>query len=214
MPPLRYESLKRLIELARSRFGAVAGDDNIPEGDLYFLFDGGKIGNQVDLLKSFAGKPKSVKTFVLWRDEDSLRQRQLRVRGSIGTYRQEERLHIISASIPALKPMKFTNFKGSSAGSMMGPIILPPMSSMWSLLWPQKKDLFTPANLIAVGGRAGPDDELPEDHSPTKPRDKDTMEPIFFNALPGSFYDEVLSAIPLAGVLDLCLGDGALALSS
>ena len=57
-------------------------------------------------------------------------QRQLRVRGSIGTYRQEERLHIISASIPALKPMKFTNFKGSSAGSMMGPIILPPMSSM------------------------------------------------------------------------------------
>ena len=97
---------------------------------------------------------------------------------------------------------------------MMGPIILPPMSSMWSLLWPQKKDLFTPANLIAVGGRAGPDDELPEDHSPTKPRDKDTMEPVFFHALPGSFYDEVLSAIPLAGVLDLCPGDGALALSS
>ena len=111
-------------------------------------------------------------------------------------------MHIISASIPALKPMKFTNFKGSSAGSMMGPIILPPMSSMWSLLWPQKKDLFTPANLIPVGGRAGPDDELPEDHSPTKPRDKDTMEPVFFHALPGSFYDEVLSAIPLAGVLD------------
>ena len=213
VPPLRYESLKRLIELARSRFGAVVGDD-IPEGDLYFLFDGGKIGNQVELLKPFAGKPKSVKTFVLWRDEDSLMQRQLRVRGSIGTYRQEERLHIISASIPALKPMKFTNFKGSSAGSMMGPIILPPMSSMWSLLWPQKKDLFTPANLIPVGGRAGPDDELPEDHSPTKPRDKDTMEPVFFHALPGSFYDEVLSAIPLAGVLDLCPGDGALALSS
>ena len=158
------------------------------------------MGNQVELLKPFADKPKSVKTFGLWRDEDSLMHRQLRVRGSIGTYRQEERLHIISANIPALKPMQLANFLGSSAGSMMGPIILPPMSSMWSLLWPQKKDLFTPANLIAVGGRAGPDDELPEDHSPTKPRDKDTMEPVFFHALPGSFYDEVLSAIPLAGV--------------
>jgi len=37
---------------------------------------------------------------------------------------------------------------------------------------------------------------------------------VFFHALPGSFYDEVLSTIPLAGVLDLCPGDGALALSS
>jgi len=51
------------------------------------LFDGGKMGNQVELLKPFAGKPKSVKTFVLWRDNDSLMQRQVRVRGSIGTYR-------------------------------------------------------------------------------------------------------------------------------
>jgi hypothetical protein len=36
VPPLRYESLKRLIELARSRFGVEVGDD-IPEGDLYFF---------------------------------------------------------------------------------------------------------------------------------------------------------------------------------
>jgi hypothetical protein len=180
------------------------------------LFDGGKMGNQVELLKPFTGQPKSVKTFILWRDEDSLMQRQLRVRGSIGTYRQEERLHITSASIPALKPMKFGSFRGSIAGSMMGPIILPPMNSMWSLHWPQKKGLFTAANLIPVGGRAGPDDELPEEDSlpKAKPRDKDTREPVLFHALPGSFYDEVLSAIPLAGFLDLCPSDGALALSS
>ena len=58
---------------------------------------------------------------------------------------------------------------------MMGPIILPPMNSMWSLRWPQKKDLFTTANLIPVSGRAGPDDELPEEYSPkAKPRDKYT----------------------------------------
>jgi hypothetical protein len=89
------------------------------------------------------------------------------------------------------------------------------MNSMWSLRWPQKKDLFTLANLIPVGGRAGPDEELPEEDSPkAKPRDKDTMEPVLFHALPGSLYDEVLSTIPLAGVLDLCPGDGALALSS
>jgi len=214
VPPLRYEPFKRLIELARGRFGPEVGDD-IPDGDLYFLFDGGKMGNQVELLKPFSGKPKSVKTFILWRDEDSLVQRQFRVRGGIGTYRQEERLHIISANIPALKPVKFQNFKGSSGGSMMGPIILPPVDSMWSLLWPKKKDLFTAANLIPVGGRAGPDEEHAEDEIPkVKPRDKDTTEPVFFHALPGSFYDELLSAIPLAGVLDLCPGDGALALAA
>ena len=125
-------------------------------------------------------------------------------------------MHVISASIPALKPMKFGNFRGSIAGSMMGTIILPPMNSMWYLSWPQEKGLFTAANLIPAGGRAGPDDELPEEDSlpKAKPRDKDTREPVFFHALPGSFYDEVLSTIPLAGVLDLCPGDGALALSS
>jgi hypothetical protein len=37
VPTLRYESLKRLIELARSRFGVEVGDD-IPEGDLYSCF--------------------------------------------------------------------------------------------------------------------------------------------------------------------------------
>ena len=55
------------------------------------------MGNQVELLKPFTGKPKSVKTFVLWRDEDSLMQRQVRARGIIGTYRKEERLHISNA---------------------------------------------------------------------------------------------------------------------
>ena len=46
VPPLQDESFKRLAELARSRFGVEVGDD-IPEGDLYFLFDGGKLGNEV-----------------------------------------------------------------------------------------------------------------------------------------------------------------------
>ena len=173
------------------------------------------MGDQIELWEPFAGKRKVVKTFILWRDEDSLMHRHLRIRGGIGTHRQEERLHVINANTPALKPMKFNNFKESSAGSMMGPVILPPMGSMWSLRWPQKKGLFTTANLIAVGGRGGPDDEPLEDEIPKPaPRDTDAMEPVFFHALPGRFYDEVLAAIPLSGFLDLCPGDGALALAS
>ena len=52
MPPLRLDNYKRLIELARGRFGTEVGDD-IPEGDLYFVLDGGKAGNTTALLKPF-----------------------------------------------------------------------------------------------------------------------------------------------------------------
>ena len=109
MPPLRMDNFRRLIELARARFGADVGDD-IPGGDLYFLLDGGKTGNQQDFLKPFTAKQKTVKHFTLWRDEDSLTQRYQRVKGGIATYRQEEHLYIVSASAPALKPTKFQHY--------------------------------------------------------------------------------------------------------
>ena len=44
VPPLRAEQLRRLIDLVRSRFGAEVAEDEIPKGDLYFLFDGGGDG--------------------------------------------------------------------------------------------------------------------------------------------------------------------------
>ena len=55
VPPLRYASFKRLIELARSRFGVEVGGRH-PGGRLVLLFDGGKMGNQVELLKPFRGQ--------------------------------------------------------------------------------------------------------------------------------------------------------------
>jgi hypothetical protein len=205
------DNYKRLIELARGRFGEAVGDD-IPDGDLYFVMDGGKTGNQQDLLKPFASKPKSVKIFTLWRDEDSMIQRLQRVKGGIATYRQEEHLYIVSASTPALKPTKFQHYKGSTAGSMIGPIIMPSSDALWTRPWPVKKEIFTAANMIAVGGRV--DDEEDDLAVKAKPRAKDTIEPVFFHALPQTFYSELLGAIPLAGVLDLCPGDGALALAA
>ena len=95
---------------------------------------------------------------------------------------------------------------------MIGPIMMPSSTSLWHRPWPVKKDIFTASNLIAVGGRA--DDEDEETTVKAKPRDKDTIEPVFFHALPHTFYSELLAAIPLVGVLDLCPGDGALALAA
>ena len=64
VPPLRAELVRRLLDLAKSRFGSQEGG-GVPEGDLYFLFDGGKSGNQAELLKPFHSKQKTVKTFLL-----------------------------------------------------------------------------------------------------------------------------------------------------
>ena len=97
MPPLRLGKYKRLIKLAQGRFGTVVGDD-IPEGDLYFVLDGGTTGNIIDLLKPFASKAKTVRSFTLWRDEDNMTQRLARVKGGIGTYKQGETILIVSAS--------------------------------------------------------------------------------------------------------------------
>ena len=213
VPPLRSEPLRRLVELARSRVGPTeVTDEELPEGDIYFLFDGGKFGNQGELLKPFAGKPKSVKSLLLWRDEDSYHARYQRVRG-VGSCQLQEGLHFVTAGLLAVRPVKFQTYRGTTAGTMMGPIIMPDSGTLWAASWPQKKDIYTPANLIPVGGRLDDDDDA-EPASRAKARDKDTVEPVFYHALPESFYAELLAAFPLAGVLDLTPGDGALALSA
>ena len=111
MPPLRLDNYKRLIELARDRFGTEVGDE-ILVGDWYFVLDGGKSGNNVELLKPFVSKAVTLRSFTLWRDKDSMTQRLARVEGGIGTYRQGGALLIVSASPPALTPTKLSELQG------------------------------------------------------------------------------------------------------
>ena len=111
MPPLRLDNYKRLIELARDRFGTEVGDE-ILVGDWYFVLDGGKSGNNVELLKPFVSKAVTLRSFTLWRDKDSMTQRLARVEGGIGTYRQGGALLIVSASPPALTPTNLSELQG------------------------------------------------------------------------------------------------------
>jgi hypothetical protein len=111
-PPLRAEQLRRLVDLARSRFGAEVADDEIPKGDLYFMFDGGRPGNTNELLKPFQSMTKTVKTFHLWKDEASLTNRYKRNKGTIGSFRQTEQMLVISATPPAMQPVGLQHWKG------------------------------------------------------------------------------------------------------
>ena len=67
---LRPEHVRRLIDLAKSRFGIeVDHDDDIPEGDVYFLFNGGLVSNHDELLKPFQGQKSC--TYILCRNTAS-----------------------------------------------------------------------------------------------------------------------------------------------
>ena len=46
-----------------------------------------------------------------------------------------------------------------------------------------------------------------------KPRTDDTVEPVFFHSMPDLFYQELLDALNIIGVIDLCPGEGTCALA-
>ena len=85
---------------------------------------------------------KTVKTFQLWKDEASLMNRYKRVsKGTIGSFRQTEQMLVVSAAPPAVQPVGFQHWRGSTAGTLMGPIILPDLSESWEATWADKKDI-------------------------------------------------------------------------
>ncbi len=77
---------------------------------------------------------KTAKSFILSKDEDSTMQRRQFVKGGVASFRPHEALYMVSAGgALALKPRQFQNYKGSASGSLMGPILLPPLDAAWML---------------------------------------------------------------------------------
>ncbi len=146
---VRAETYNDIVKVLLGRHGMAKSA--IGEQDLYFVMDGGKQGAQNELLKPFAGKEKSVKTYMIHKDEESMMQRYGKVMG-VATIRLEETLMIISAKKLALPRQKFQQFNGSTAGSMLGPVFMKSLEASWELSWAAKKELYGPKNLIGVGG--------------------------------------------------------------
>jgi hypothetical protein len=70
IPPLPVEPFTRLIQPAKNRF--MEEGEEIPEGDLRVMCDGGRFSSSQELLKCFGTKCKRVKTFTAWWDKHSL----------------------------------------------------------------------------------------------------------------------------------------------
>ncbi len=205
VPPFRSENYRTIMDIAGQR-KANTDSTTIMDGDVYFIFDGGKTGNGGDLLKPFFGKPKSVKQFTIIKDEESVTARLGRIAG-VGNAGLTETLYAVSAEPLACTPRAYKMFKGTSAGSVMGPVVMPAWSpdACWHMAYSTKKDIFTHANLIPVGGQA---EDPTNGDMPVMPREKSTLEPVFFHALPSSIYEEMIDAFQLKGLLDLSPGPG------
>ena len=198
------ETYKDLITAMLKRHGEP--EDPIGMNDLYFLLDGSKLPNQAQLMKPFPAK-KAVKEFRVFREEESVLRRYEKVRG-VCTVTLDEGLHLVSRAPLSVPPRKFIEYLGSTAGSMIGPVMMP--SSPWTVSWPDKKKLYGATNFLLGGGKLGPEQE-----ALVKPkaeeRSEGTREPAFYHSYPAQFYSELIRAFPCYAVVDLTPGEGALA---
>ena len=186
-----------------------AEPDTLPVGDAYFLFDNGKAGNYPELMKPFAGMEKTVKQYVVYKEEMSVHKRFKRVQGC-AAFQLHEALHIVTGQVFAIPSKSFQDYHGSTAGSMIGPVVMPSPEQIWSLPWKLKKELYGTANLVPVGGPIGK--EIVDFSG--GPRTNDQVESAFRHSYPVSFYLEILQAFPIANVIDLTPGEGALAFAA
>ena len=77
-------------------------------------------------------------------------RRNEKVRGVV-TVTLDEGLHLVSRAPLSVPPKKFTQYLGSTAGDMIGPVVMPP--SPWTRSWPDKKKVYGATNFLLVGGR-------------------------------------------------------------
>ena len=102
-------------------------------------------------------------------------------------------------------------YPGTTAGDMIGPVVMPELANCWRETFKDKKKIFGSAR-IAVGGK-GPDD--PVDVVKAK-REDSTLEPVFFHSNGEQLHEELLHSIAVnfnsvSGIVDFTPGDGNLA---
>ncbi len=159
---------------------------DLPTGDLYFIFDGGRPGNEREYLRLFTGMTKVVKTILLHKEEASVQARMGKAMG-IATVQLQENLMVVGGTRPECRKHSFQHFRGSSVGNLLGPITLPSFDDVWQVNWACKKDIYSASNLIGVGGKIACDaeDAIQEPEARLKPRTAATKEPVFLPLLPG-----------------------------
>ena len=166
--------------------------------------------------------------------EDCLKQRRARVRGA-ATLHQVEFLYMLSREPLMLPEKKRIHYNGTNKGDLVGFVNLPEWETAWALTFDEKKKLYG-KHRVAVGGPSCDDDDDEDDVDmgaaddgdvpPTVPSTATStsttvstsngrlgtdIEPVFYQAMPVEFYEDLMSSCFLSDVIHLTAGDGAAA---
>ena len=158
---------------------------------------------------------KHITRLTLFFEENALQERRELTRG-VATVDQLETVYIISKTALDLERKPRLNYSGTTAGSVVGPIVVPLASEQWQLTFAQKKALFGP-HRVAVGGRTfGAGADIGDSQRGKTHRNPDDMEPVFFHAKGNKIDEEILWMLDskkkgVARIIDGSPGDGELA---
>ena len=136
-------------------------------------------------------------------EEESLRKRKKLVRGT-ACLRQTEGLHFVHAGALTLPERASKHYQGSNRGTMLGPVKLDDYANEWTATVKEKKTIYGKRFRIAVGGRTT------KGEAAVKRMDCD-REPVFFNALPATFYEDLTHRFFASNVIDMTIGPGIFA---
>ena len=241
LPPINYETLHMLLNAVRGRHGEEY-NNRLHQSDLYLTLAGGRELPKLNGWFTKLDQTHAVattRTVLVYFKEESLKTRYTRVSG-VCSAKTHDTLKLTAQPWPAgkLRSVHRIHYPGTtSQADSMGPVIMPDLNDLqqaWRASWGTKKKIYGP-NIVKVGGTDGYTDDAKEasglaapgespgeegtagdeeaDKRRAKPRNDDTVEPVFFHAMPVMFFEELIHDFSLGAVINIGVGDGALALA-
>ena len=185
--------------------------DEIHDKFAFFMMDGCRHGNESTLISAFKKKSgskamqKDNHLLYFAYEQKSLEERRERIRTMLD---QVEFCHVVTKDSLVLPELDRLEFPGTTWGNHIGPIILPPRSSLWSLPLREKKLLYGQGARIDVGGRTPGLSE--EDARKMKKRQDDDIEPVCYHSIPKKLLSELTHSLNIKAWINLVGNDGTL----
>ena len=148
LPSFQQDECRRLLDAVRSRHGA---EDEVPDGTCTCSW------TEVAASWTARRRTSSAQTYVtkavhIHLDPDRVTKLMDRVRG-VAVYNVHETMKICTPHWPkGLRSRSRQHYRGSTATSGLGPVVLPDVSNLWHVLWPVKKHMYGKSGLTPVGG--------------------------------------------------------------
>jgi len=186
--------------------------EQLEAGDLVFVADGGRHGNDMTITGCFAKcsdgtsfEDKTKSTYFQCYDEQSLAARKEKNRGLLN---QIEMVHVFSKGAMVLNKCAQKHYSGTSLGNNIGPIVVPKYDdpAVWRVTADVMRKIYGKTGKILVGGPC----PVPV---VAKPEFLDNCEPVTWHGSCPALYEELLHSFNVKSVCDATVADHTFALA-